>query len=481
MDQKVTLSPTEEQAHILELHRQTSDNLLIESGPGTGKSSMLKMLIEQTRENTVILAFSKSIKEEMEADLEEKSYHGWPLPPYSVKTVNGFGHSAWATALGTQLVLEKTKTSDILRTIIKELSRAEQTEYWESFNAINSAIGLAKSLGYVPTGKYPNATRLIEQDTFLSYLEEQTDPWIIDEVLHCSIQAAYSGTIDFDDQAYMPALFGGTFPQFPYVYIDELQDWSPVNHQMLRHLPNSRIIAVGDDAQSIFQFRGAKQGGMAHFAERHQAASAPLSVSFRCPEKIVENARWRMPTLKWIKPGGRVARLRNPASTSFPDGCAILCRNNAPLFALAIRLLSSGRSVNVAGSDIGPRLLRLMEKLGDELMPQAQVLDAIEAWRYDKLSKESKTADDYADCMRVFAQYGSNLRQALGYAEDLLNRSGTISLLTGHKAKGLEWPVVYHLDQWLLQDTEQDRNLRFVIETRAQETYYEIDSKDIRW
>jgi hypothetical protein len=55
--------------------------------------------------------------------------------------------------------------------------------------------------------------------------------------------------------------------------------------------------------------------------------------------------------------GRQIARLTNPHYPSFPDGCCILSRNNAPLFAMALRLLSHGRSVNVGSSDIGPRVV----------------------------------------------------------------------------------------------------------------------------
>ena len=83
--------------------------------------------------------------------------------------------------------------------------------------------------------------------------------------------------------------------------------------------------------------------------------------------------------------------------------------------------------------------------------------------------------------MRVFGSFGDTLGQAISYADHLFKQTGTITLLTGHKAKGLEWPVVYHLDPWLLGEGEQEQNLRYVILTRAMDSYYEIDSREIRW
>ena len=86
-----------------------------------------------------------------------------------------------------------------------------------------------------------------------------------------SIKLAYDGKIDFDDQIYMPSLFGGTFPKFPLVLVDEAQDLSLLNHAFLQKLVTKRIIAVGDRNQSIylFQRRGAEQhGSLAKIASR---------------------------------------------------------------------------------------------------------------------------------------------------------------------------------------------------------------------
>ena len=51
---------------------------------------------------------------------------------------------------------------------------------------------------------------------------------LINKILTISIGQAYNGVIDFTDQVYMPALFGGTYPSFPVVLVDEYQDLSPV-------------------------------------------------------------------------------------------------------------------------------------------------------------------------------------------------------------------------------------------------------------
>jgi len=122
-----------------------------------------------------------------------------------------------------------------------------------------------------------------------------------------------------------------------------------------------------------------------------------------------------------------------------------------------------------------------MRKLGDESMQRASVISAIDDWLARKMAAESASASDLADCMKVFASHGSTLGQAIAYAEHLFAQKGSIRLLTGHKSKGLEFETVYFLDSWLCQDNEQDKNLKYVIETRSMNNLFYINSGPIKW
>jgi len=304
----------------------------------------------------------------------------------------------------------------------------------------------------------------------------------IDQLLNQSITRAYNGIIDFNDQIYMPALFGGTFPKFPRVMVDEYQDQSPVNHTMLARLVTGRLIGVGDPFQNIYGFRGAKALGMQAAVETYSMTELPLSISFRCPSAIVEAARWRAPHFQWSTPGGSVRVAQDFHHSDFPDDATIICRNNAPLLRTAFRLLSVGRSVNVVGSELGPRLIAVMRKLGDATLGRKPTYAAIEEWREEKLLAGSKSANDLADCMRVFIEHSETLGSAISYAEHIFAQRGAITLLTGHKSKGLEYPNVFWLDRHLLNEAaDQDANLAYVIQTRSSNNLTELDSSSILW
>jgi hypothetical protein len=123
----------------------------------------------------------------------------------------------------------------------------------------------------------------------------------------------------------------------------------------------------------------------------------------------------------------------------------------------------------------------ILKKFGPESMKREAVLAAIEQYREDKALAGSKSAPDLADCMRVFADHGDTLGTAISYAEHIFAQTGTIQLLTGHKSKGLEFENVYLLDPWLLSDSEQDKNLLYVMQTRSMNSLTSLDSKSNLW
>jgi DNA helicase II / ATP-dependent DNA helicase PcrA len=463
--------PTDEQAEIIALADDPS-NLQIIAYAGCGKTSTLEMFDRTMLPGPrLCLAFNKRIAEEVAKRLS---------PTTECRTFNSLGHRIWAAAVSPKLVLDPKKTQNTFKEIVGALSKADRDAAWEEYGEICNAVNLAKGMGYIPAGATGWSKRLLGPEDFFSSLEDQLSHHAIEianSILDTSIVAAYRGLIDFNDQLYMPALFGGSFPRFPCVLVDEAQDLSPINHEMLRKLRPPRLVAVGDPFQSIYQFRGAMQDGMAIQRSAFSMQTQRLSVSFRCPSEIVANARWRAPGFRSLVDGGTVSSLKELALESIGDGSAIICRNNAPLFALASHLLAAGRSCRVAGSDVGPKLISLLRRLGDDSLDRSAVLSSIDNWERKK--GDSSTASDLAACMRIFANLGQTLKDAIAYAEHVLRQDGRVLLTTGHKAKGLEWETVYHLDPWLIGKSEQELNLRYVIQTRAREAYYEIDSRDI--
>lgn len=475
---------TEEQQSIIHAATTTRDNLLISALAGAAKTTTLEFICKYMPVAPMLsLAFNKRIAETLSKR----------LPGHvQCRTMNSLGHRVWAAATGRRLSLSFRKSYEILKSLTEDLSRSDRQDSYDSMAETLRAITWAKRLGYIPRrSPAPGKPLLTEEDFYASLDEEPTSLQVslIEATLCASIRQAYDGTIDFDDQIYMPTLFGGSFPRFPLVLVDEAQDLSEINHAMLRRLVSNRIIAVGDPYQSIYGFRGAKSGGMASLSTTYQALALPLSTSFRCPKEIVLAAHFRAPTMRWAKPGGHVEQLSSLHTNDIPDGSVIICRNNAPLFRLALVLLGAGRGVHLVGTDLGPQLIKVLEKLGPESLTQEETYAAIDSWERQKLIKarNKATVTDKAECLKVFAEFGTTLGGAIAYARHLFAGQGAIQLLSGHKAKGLEWDVVYHLDPWRIPskysvspaEIEQELNLRYVITTRAKQALYLISSDRI--
>lgn len=471
--------PTTEQIDILNAVDLTSDNIMIEAYAGCGKTSTLELLASHLPRTAPILYLVFGKKNAEEAALRMPSS---VIP----KTFNSIGHSIWATTISRNLRLNAKKTGDIYRALIDEAPRDQQSLLWASFSEVTQAVALAKAVGYLPADTYPGIKSLIGQGQFHSLLDEEPDDLtsdLIDTVLTRSIKSAFDGHIDYNDQVYMPALFKGTCPRYSTILVDEYQDLSPVNHALLGKLARGRLMGVGDPNQNIYGFRGAKAGGMQSAIVLYSMTTLPLSTSFRCPSEIVRHVHWHVPKFRASRKGGSVRVPSRLHHTDIMDGSTIICRNNAPLLRTALELLGAGRSINLAGSDIGPRLIAIMKKLGPSDLRQPAVFTAIAEWESTKLSRESKSAPDLTNCMRVFAEHGTTLDLAIRYAEHLFAQTGTILLSTIHKAKGLEWTDVIHLDPWLVrkQPTDQNKNLDYVASTRSSDSLTEIDSGDIQW
>jgi superfamily I DNA/RNA helicase len=471
------MTPTDEQTTILATAKSTSANVMLNALAGTGKTSTLEMLEGVVKQKPILyLVFNKRNAEEAASRMQTTT---------SVKTFNALGHGIWATVIGRNPSLNTKKTYEIFKGICDEVKGPTARTIWTAYDQVRQGVEMAKAIGYVPDGVYPTATRLAGKNALHATLDEEPDDLIrdlIDAVLRASIKLSYDGVIDFNDQVYMSALFGGTYPKFPLTLVDEYQDLNPVNHEMIRKLVGDRrLIGVGDPHQNIYGFRGAKSMGMADAVRLYNTTELDLSISFRCPEAIVRNAHWHVPHFKWFNKGGEVGNRDYHYARDFEPNAVFICRNNAPLLGLAFKLIAHGHGINLVGSDIGPRIVKTLEKLGDRDIGQGAALAAVDEWLEGKLEKGSKSAPDMAECMRIIIRQGTSLSQAIGYAEHLFKQRGAIQLMTGHKSKGLEFPLVYHLDPYIIGESQQDRNIRYVIQTRSSNRYFEIDSKTIHW
>ena len=481
-------TPTPEQQAIIDAAKGSVDNLLVNALAGAAKTTTLEMVCNTITDIPILsLAFNKRIADEMKKR----------LPTHvEARTMNSLGHGVWAQAIARKLSVDPNKTIGIARAIIKEIPKLKQDRYWDALAEVLRWVRIAKRDGYVPPSWRSIARFHMDTEAWLSRYRDAPEDFMyqfIDDILDRSISAANAGGIDFDDQIYMPVCFGGQWPKFPLVLIDEFQDLNELQHEMLSKLAVKRLIGVGDPWQSIYGFRGAKQNGMASAQERWNMRELTLSTTFRVPRLGVERAWFRVPHMRAREgaPDGRVESLATWDASAIPDGAAIVCRNNAPLFAVALKLLRQRRHVKLIGMDIGSGLVRMLKRLGPLDMSHQQMVDAIDVWAMEQLraEKNEETITEKAECLKVLcAPLAAHwtLYEAIANAEDLFKQNGPIQMLSGHKAKGLEWDTVFHLDPWRVpsrftregtEEWEQEQNVRYVIETRFKNELFLIDTE----
>lgn len=104
--------------------------------------------------------------------------------------------------------------------------------------------------------------------------------------------------IDFDDMLTLtyellrkrPDHLRAWQEKFQYILVDEVQDMNRLQYEVLRLLaaPQDRLFLVGDDDQSIYQFRGARPELMRRFVDDYaDAKQLYLKENYRCGSEIV--------------------------------------------------------------------------------------------------------------------------------------------------------------------------------------------------
>lgn len=495
------MQPTAEQEAIINASKSCDTSLMVNAMAGCAKTSSLEMLAKVLPiKPSLAVAFNKKIAKEMEKRLPKH---------FEVMTLNGLGHRAWSRTIGKRCGVNTNKLFETLRETFKDLNLPNGNGSWAT---VSSLVRGARHVGLVPKpltqqfrGLVPDDWPAWEAIADHYYLDISDDlVWAARRTLSAMVKKAFHGDIDYDDQIYCSSLLGGIFPKFSIVMVDEAQDLSPLNHIQMRKVTGDRAIVVGDPRQAIYAFRGADSSSMASLRNmRDTWLEFPLSTTFRCPKAIVARQQIHAPgfTAADTAPEGEIDDWTSKESwqisslkpTDMAQHLAILCRNNAPIIAAALRIIRSGYGCTVLGSEIGKSLVTLSKKiLPNDSTDSKDCGQKIEEWRTSQISlaqannkiEKISIISDRADCLLVVLDSGGALTS--GELRDTLTtmfskENNNITLSTIHKAKGLEWDTVIHLDPWRLPSKwarkaqaegngvpmKQEMNLNYVCETRT--------------
>ena len=188
-------------------------------------------------------------------------------------------------------IYEPTDTKNLLKTLIKERGLSDD-KYKPG--VIASRISMAKN-NLITPGAY------LQNSVFATEDRRAQMPEFGNLYLEYCKRCKANGAMDFDDLLLQTNILFRDHPEvlkryqdrFQYVLVDEYQDTNNAQYIIIRRLAqyHSRICVVGDDAQSIYSFRGAKIENILSFQRDYpQAKVFKLEQNYRSTQTIVDAA-----------------------------------------------------------------------------------------------------------------------------------------------------------------------------------------------
>ena len=272
---------------------------LVIAGAGSGKTRVLTYkvayLMEMGLEPWRILALTFTNK----AAREMRDRIGKRVGEHRARYLwMGTFHSMFLRILRTEAehiglapnftIYDQTDSKSLLKTIIKEMQLDDKVY---KPNVIQCRISNAKNR--LMTAQMYAADALAVADDRQAKVPETREIY-----LRYQERCRQAGAMDFDDILLYTYLLFQNHPdvlaryasQFAYVLVDEYQDTNYAQHSIVWQLTreHQRICVVGDDAQSIYSFRGANIDNILGFTRQYTGARIfKLEENYRSTQMIV--------------------------------------------------------------------------------------------------------------------------------------------------------------------------------------------------
>ena len=188
-------------------------------------------------------------------------------------------------------ILDEEDSLDLLKVCIKNLKLKVHEERFPSPKVIRSIISLSvnssKSIWDILARHHPYFMRF--HDTIKRIREEY------------EVKKKTSNNMDYDDLLTkwlwllqnVPVARERFSKQFRYILVDEYQDTNSLQSEIIRELAifHRNVLVVGDDAQSIYSFRGADVANILNFPKEYPDAKIfRLESNYRSSPEILELA-----------------------------------------------------------------------------------------------------------------------------------------------------------------------------------------------
>ena len=274
---------------------------LIIAGAGSGKTRVLTtriayMLAQGVPAYSILaLTFTNKAANEMRERIEKM------VGPQSRYICMGTFHSVFSRILRENAevlgypkeytIYDSNDAKNLVKTIVKDM-RLPDDKYKP--NVIASRISMAKN-NLITPGAY------LQNSIFATEDRRAQMPEFGNIYAEYCRRCKANGSMDFDDLLLQTNILFRDHPdvlakyqeRFQYILVDEYQDTNNAQYIIVRRLAqhHSRICVVGDDAQSIYSFRGAKIENILSFQRDYpQAQVFKLEQNYRSTQTIVDAA-----------------------------------------------------------------------------------------------------------------------------------------------------------------------------------------------
>ena len=495
-----------------------SGALVVQALAGTGKSSTLESCVKYLRfskpnHKAQMCAFNVPIAKEM----------GIRLQPYScvrVATIHSVGFSGlkWKfPALKKDDAVDGSKYAILVRMEIDRLCNNIPSSHpakedivdqlRDLFRPALKVIDLCRLGLQHNVWKSDNARVRIRNmsdicvDHGIMY-EEEMEQILSNIITKCVKQGKdlLNSTVDFVDMVWGPCVLNLRLWQNPVVMVDEAQDLSPAQLEVVMKSVwdrkyGGKLIFVGDENQAIYRFAGADSDSMNKIIARTNPTILPLNTCYRCSKAVIREAQQIVPEIeaRADAPEGSVQDIDFAKMLPMLDEeSMVICRKNAPLVSLCFKLLSEGRKAKIIGRNIGQELVNMVKKFAEKKgFVFSNLVDEVNNWRRKQcefvLKRNGNNEEDTrlvnihdkANCVVYLYRKLDPLcleefchQLQLLFAED--DSDDFITLTSAHRSKGLEAKTVFIIEPSAMplpvrneKDMIQEMNLKYVAITRA--------------
>lgn len=275
---------------------------LVIAGAGSGKTRVLTYKIAYLLENgyqpwnILALTFTNKAAREMKERIArqvgiERARHLWMGTFHSMFLRILHAEAAQIGFTSKFTIYDTADSKSLLRSIIKEMGLDEKVY---KPGMVQSRISNAKNHLVSPAG-YANNKEAYEGDCAVKM------PALRDIYRRYWERCRQADAMDFDDLLFYTFLLFRDHPdvlaryqsQFRYILVDEYQDTNFAQHSIVLQLAkeHQHVCVVGDDAQSIYSFRGADIDNILYFTKVYPGTKVfKLEQNYRSTQTIVSAA-----------------------------------------------------------------------------------------------------------------------------------------------------------------------------------------------